>query len=66
MAFDEDNNMYIAANTKYTRSSDNTPYSYFEAHQYYFNEDPIPDGVFEITRFANSDTNQTTPLGWEL
>ena len=66
MAFDENNNMYIAANTKYTRSTDNTPYSYFEAHQNYYNEDPIPDGVFEITRYANSDIDRITPLGWEL
>ena len=66
MAFDENNDLFLAANVKHTRSSDDSPYYYHDAYKAYYGEAPIGDGVFKLTRYAATDTSQSTPLGWEL
>lgn len=67
MAFDDNADLYFAANAYFTKEEDNTPYRYYEAYRAVNNgKKPIPDGVFMLTLYANDDINQQNPLSWTV
>lgn len=66
IAFDENNDLFLGANVAFTSSNDDSPYDYVTAYKNLYGVKPIGDGVFKLTRYADNDTSQTTPLSWEL